>query len=261
MEANVYDLEGNPTGKIRLPEVFKAFVRADLIKRAVLTIQSHRIQPKGRDRMAGKRTSAESYGVGYGLSRVPRVKGERYARAGSAAFAPGTVKGRLAHPPTPEKKARKNMNKKEKVKALMAAVAATASREYVLSRGHIVDEKTELPLIVTDQIEEVSSTKEVCRVLANLGLWPDVERVRGSVKVRAGKGKMRGRRKKHGVGPLIVVKDGGAVLKAARNLPGVDVVKIDRLNVEALAPGTHPGRLTVWSESAVKRLEEKLTGA
>lgn len=261
MEANVYDLEGNPTGKMRLPEVFKAFVRADLIKRAVLAAQSHRIQPKGRDRMAGKRTSAESYGVGYGLSRVPRVKGERYARAGSAAFAPGTVKGRLAHSPTPEKKVRKNMNKKEKVRALMAAVAATASKEAVLSRGHIVDEKTELPLIITDQIEELNSTKEVCRVLANLGLWPDVERVRDSVKVRAGKGKMRGRRKKHGVGPLIVVKDGGAVLKAARNLPGVDVVKIDRLNVEALAPGTHPGRLTVWSESALKRLEEKLTGA
>jgi len=261
MRVNVYDLDGKPKRKMKLPEIFQAFIRTDLIKRAVLAAQSHRFQPKGRNIMAGKRTSAESYGVGYGLSRVPRVKGQRYSRSGTAAFAPGTVKGRLAHPPTPNKKISKSINKKERLKALTAALAATASKETVVNRGHIIDEKTKLPLIVTDQIEEVKVTNEAQRILLNLGLWSDVERVKESIKVRAGKGKMRGRKMKHGVGPLIIVNEDKGIVKAARNLIGVDVLKVDKLNVEALAPGTHPGRLTLWSEAAVKRIGEKFMGA
>ncbi len=49
-------------------------------------------------------------------------------------------------------------------------------------------------------------------------------------------------------------------MKAARNILGMDVVKIDSLNVELLAPGTHPGRLTIWSKSAFDKLEEIFGG-
>ena len=90
----IFDLEGKPTGKITLPSVFDTPLRPDVIKRAVLSIQSHRIQPQGRDPMAGKRTSAESRGTGMAIARVPREKGG----GGRAAFAPGTVGGRQASP-------------------------------------------------------------------------------------------------------------------------------------------------------------------
>jgi len=94
----IFDLQGKPSGKIDLPDVFSTPLRPGVIKRAVLAIQSNRLQPQGRDPMAGKKTTAESRGTGSGIARVPRVKG-----GGRAAFAPSTVKGRQPHPPKAEK--------------------------------------------------------------------------------------------------------------------------------------------------------------
>src|SRR5512141_1528249 len=93
--AEIFDLQGKATGKITLPVVFSTPIRPDVIKRAVLAIQSNRRQPQGRDPMAGKKTSAESRGTGSATARVPRMK----SGAGRAAFAPSTVKGRQPHPP------------------------------------------------------------------------------------------------------------------------------------------------------------------
>ncbi len=130
--AKIFDLQGKPTGKATLPSVFDTPLRPDVIKRAVLAIQSNRLQPQGRDPMAGKRTSAESRGTGMAMARIPRLKGS----SGRAAFAPGTVGGRQAHPPVSEKKIVKRIPKKEAHLALLSAIAATASKETVASRGH-----------------------------------------------------------------------------------------------------------------------------
>ena len=251
----VYGLDGKAVGKVRIPKVFQTPIRPDVIKRAVLAIQTHRLQPQGRDVMAGKRTSAESWGARHGVSRVPRVKGSRYPRASQGAFAPMTVGGRAAHPPKVEKVIRKEINKKERRLAIRSAIAATAVKELVAKRGHVVDEVKNFPLVVDDALEDLERTRDVREVFKNLGLWPDVERA-SERKVRAGKGKMRGRRLKKRKGPLIVVSKDGGIFKAARNLPGVDVVLVKDLNAELLAPGTHPGRLTVWTKSAFTALDE-----
>ncbi|MBS7659310.1 MAG: 50S ribosomal protein L4 [Candidatus Bathyarchaeia archaeon] len=249
---DVFDLEGKPVEKITLPEIFDTPLRPDVIKRAVLSIQSKRLQPKGRDPMAGKRTTAESLGVGLGLARVPRIKGP----SARAAFAPGTVGGRLAHPPVVEKKIVKEIPKKEKRLALFSAIAATASREVVASRGHVVDGVPQIPLVVVDDIESLKKTKEVEAVLTKLGVLGDLYRVRESVNIRAGRGKMRGRRIKQAVGPLIVISEDRGIVKAAENIPGVDVVPVTSLNAELLAPGTHPGRLTIWTKGAIEALSK-----
>ncbi|MCD6466088.1 50S ribosomal protein L4 [Candidatus Bathyarchaeota archaeon] len=249
--AKVFNLEGKQVGRIRLPDIFRTPFRPDVIKRAVVAIQSHRFQPKGRDPYAGKRTTAESWGAGYGISRVPRIKGGR-----RAALAPGTVGGRLAHPPVAEKKIYKKIPKKERRLALLSAIAATASKEIVKSRGHIVDNVPDIPLVVTDDLESVSKARELKNVLVSLGVWSDIERVKESIKVRSGKGKMRGRRIKMAVGPLIVVSKKDGIFKAARNFPGVDVVSVRDLNPELLAPGTHPGRLTIWTSSSIEELKK-----
>lgn len=246
----VFNLNGEAVGKIRLPTVFKTPIRRDVIKRAVLAIQTSRFQPQGRDPLAGKRTSAESRGVGLGIARIPRIKGPR----GTGAFAPGTVGGRLAHPPTAEKKIVKRIPKKEKRLALFSAIAATASKEVVTSRGHAVEGIPQIPLIVTDELESLKKTKDVEEALIKLGVLADLYRVRESVKVRAGKGKLRGRRLKRAVGPLIVVAEDKGIGEAAENLPGVEVVQTKELNAELLAPGSHPGRLTVWTVSAVETI-------
>ncbi|MEM2815733.1 MAG: 50S ribosomal protein L4 [Candidatus Bathyarchaeia archaeon] len=247
---NVFDLNGKPVGKINLPLAFMTPVRPDVIKRAVLAIQSSRLQPKGRDPMAGKKTTAESLGVGLGLARIPRTKGP----ASRGAFAPGTVGGRVAHPPTPEKKIIKKISKKEKQLALLSAIAATASKEIVAARGHSVEGIPQIPLVTVDELEALSRTEDFEETLIKLGVYSDIYRVRESVKIRAGKGKLRGRRIKRAVGPLIVIVEDRGVVKAARNMPGVDVVKVRDLNPEHLAPGTHPGRLTIWTRGAIEVL-------
>jgi len=256
----VYDLEGNLKGKVELPKIFETPYRPDIIRKAVVALQTHRLQPKGRDPMAGKRTTAESFGVGRDLARVPRVKGERHPKAGSAAFAPSTVGGRLAHPPRVEKKIWKRLNKKEARLALASAVAATGMKEIVESRGHIVESIPSIPLIVDDSIQQVSETKEAREILRRLGLWSDVERVLGKIKRRSGRACSRGRGLRIPKGPLIVYSEDRGVVKAFRNIPGIDLEKATDLNVEDLAPGTHPGRLTVYTESALKMLSEKFKG-
>jgi large subunit ribosomal protein L4e len=254
--AKVFNLEGKVLGKVGLPAVFKTPIRRDVIKRAVVALQSHRFQPQGRNPLAGKRRSVESWGAGHGIARVPRIKGMG-RRAG---YVVGTVGGREAHPPRSEKKIVKRIPKKEMKLALRSAVAATASKEIVASRGHITDYVPDFPLVVTDDIQKLKRTSEVEEALIKLGVWPDVYRVEESQKIRAGKGKMRGRRKKRAVGPLLVVTENEGVMKAARNIPGMDVVKVNNLNVELLAPGTHPGRLTMWSKSAFEKLGELFGG-
>lgn len=248
----IFNLNGKPTGKVNLPAIFGTPLRPDIIRRAVVALQSTRFQPQGRDPMAGKKTTAETRGVNLGMSRVPRMKGP----AGRAAFAPGTVGGRAAHPPTPEKKIVKRIPKKEKRLALLSAIAATASKDSIASRGHLIEDIPELPLIVTDEFETLKKTKEVEEVLINLGVLSDIYRIRESRKIRAGKGKYRGRRIKQAVGPLIIVAENKGISEAARNIPGVDVATVKELNVEMLAPGTHAGRLTIWTDSAIQKMNE-----
>jgi len=255
VSAKVFNLKGEAKGKVRLPPIFRTAFRPDVIKKAVVTIQSHRFQPQGRDVFAGKRTTAESRGVGFGMSRVSRVKGSQ-----RAAFVPSAVKGRATHPPKVEKKIEKRIPKKEMRLALQSAVAATASKEIVSSRGHVVEEVPDFPLVVVDEIQGLKKTQEVKDVFIQLGVWPDVYRVRESRKVRAGKGKGRGRRIKQAVGPLLVIDKNEGVVEAARNVPGVDIATLDGLNVELLAPGTHPGRLTIWTNSAFEKLEAVFGG-
>jgi len=254
--AKIFNLTGKQTGKIKLPPIFKTPLRPDVIKRAVLSIQSSRFQPQGRDPMAGKRTTAESRGVGLGIARIPRTKGP----SGRGALAPGTVGGRVAHPPLSEKKIVKRIPKKEKLLALFSAIAATASKKIVTSRGHAIEDVPQIPLIVTDELEKLKKTKEVEETLVNLGVLSDIYRVKESRKIRAGKGKLRGRKIKQAVGPLIVVAENNGIVEAARNIPGVDVVTVINLNAEILAPGTHPGRLTIWTSSAIEKLNELYSG-
>jgi large subunit ribosomal protein L4e len=254
--AKIFNLKGKPVGKATLPDVFATPLRPDVIKRAVLALQSIRRQAQGRDPMAGKRTSAESRGTGMGIARIPRVKGG----AGRAAFAPSTVGGRQPHPPRSEKNIVKRIPKKEARLALLSAIAATASKEVVASRGHRIEDVPEIPLIVTDLIEELTKTSEVEAALTNLGVFSDLYRVKTSRKIRAGKGKHRGRKMKQAVGPLIVVAENKGIFDAANNLIGVTVSKVNDLNAEILAPGTHPGRLTLWTNGALEQLAKLYGG-
>jgi large subunit ribosomal protein L4e len=166
------------------------------------------------------------------------------------------VSGRQGHPPLSEKIIVKKIPKKEKQLALRSAIAATASKEIVASRGHSVEDVVEIPLVVTGDLEGLTKTKEVEETLIHLGVLSELFRVKESRRIRSGRGKSRGRKMKHATGPLIVVNENKGIIEAAENLLGVNVVNVTDLNAELLAPGTHPGRLTIWTSTAIERLNE-----
>ena len=250
MKVPVFNLKNEKIDEVEVPKVFETPVRHDVIKRAVLALQSTRFQPQGRDPMAGKRTTAESMGTGHGTARVPRLKSGR-----RAAFGVSIVGGHQAFPPRSEKVIVKRINKKEKRFAIRSGIAATAVKELVEHRNHKIAEVKHLPIVIDDDVENLTKTKEVEELFQSLGIWADVERA-DRKKTRAGKGKMRGRRKKIGKGPLIVVSQDNGISKASGNLPGVDIADVHSLNADLLAPGAHPGRLVVWGRSAFEKLDE-----
>jgi large subunit ribosomal protein L4e len=248
MNATVRDLNGEESGTVELPEVFETAYRPDLIRRAVLAAQANRKQAYGADEYAGMRTPAESMGSGRGMAHVPRENGQ-------GARVPQTVGGRKAHPPKAEKEQGKSINNKERQLAIRSAVAATADPELVAERGHQFDDELELPLVVSDEFEDLLKTKEVVSFLEAVGVHADIERSENNRKVKAGQGKLRGRKYTRPKSILFVTSEEPS--KAARNLAGADVVTASEVNAEDLAPGTHAGRLTVFTESAVEEVADR----
>lgn len=267
MKLSIKDIKNKDSGSISLPSQFDEEYRPDLVQRAVLSLQARARTPYGAKPMAGKRASAElsrrrrkyrgSYGMG--ISRVPRKilsrRGTRMQWVG--AFAPGTVGGRRAHPPKANKIWTQKINKTENRKAIRSALAATVNRDLVVARGHRAPK--DYPFIISNDFENIEKTRDVMAAFAALALGEELDRA-DTKKVRAGKGKMRGRKYKRRIGPLMVVASTNTkIALAARNIPGIDIVCVDELNAEVLAPGTHAGRITLYTESAIKRLtEEKL---
>ncbi len=250
-----YTLTGKASKEsLDLPAQFDTPYRPDVIRRAVLALQSRRRQPHGVDELAGKRNTAESWQTGHGRSRVPRVKGSGTGAANKAAFAPGTVGGRVAHPPEARKILVEQINAKENRLAIRSAIAASANPKLVAARGHKIDNIPNIPLIVSSRLESLSTTKEVQDILTALGCGDDLDRASNGRSIRAGKGKMRGRKMKVPKSILIIIGQDSGIGKAARNLPGVDIAEVHGLNAELLAPGTHAGRLVVWTTSAIDRL-------
>ena len=247
MQVPVRTTDGDTDGEIDLPDVFESEYRPDLIKKAVHAAQANRKQDYGADEYAGMRTPAESFGSGRGQAHVPR-------EGGKGRRVPQTVGGRPAHPPKPEKDRSLSMNKKARQKAVRSAIAATTDAEIVAERGHEFDDDVELPVVVSDDFEDVHKTKEAAEMLDALGLGADIERA-DETKIKAGQGSARGRKYTRPKSVLFVTSEDPS--RAARNLAGADVTTAAELNAEDLAPGTHPGRLTVWTESAVEEVADK----
>jgi large subunit ribosomal protein L4e len=259
--ANILNLQGAVKGTIEMPATFEETVREDLIRRAVLAENSLKLQPQGHSLLAGMNTTARYYGTmssyrsgrHMGIAIRPRQK-LGGGRQGDVRRIPSSVKGRRAHPHRIEKTIIERINIKEYQKAIRSSIAATANANYVL-KGRKIDVK--LPLVVTDEIESIKKTKELIKVLETLKLSKDLE---ASKTPRIRKGLRRLASRKHfRKSLLIVVGSDKGVVKAARNIPGIDACTTSSINANLLAPGGVPGRITLWSESAVKSLASEVS--
>lgn len=264
MKLTIYDAKKAKKGDCSLPKQFQEDVRVDLIQRAVRALQANARQSYGADPEAGKRASAElsrrrrkyrgSYGQG--ISRVPRKiltrRGTRMYMVG--AFAPGTVGGRRAHPPKSMKSWIQKVNVRENRKAIRSALAAVVDGKLVRARGHKVPD--EYPFVLDSSFEKLAKTADVVNALETLGLNDELARAEPT-KVRAGKATYRGRRTKRATSLLLVTSEPCALMKGAGSIPGVEVVPIRSLNASLLAPGTHPGRATLFTDAALKVMESE----
>ena len=245
----IHGKDGKAAGTTELPPVFTTAFRPDLIRKAVNVAQANRRQRYGASPVAGERPSVEWPGKGKGMARTPRKK-----QASGAAFVPNAFKGRRAHPPESRHFWNEKMNTKERRLAIASAIAATADGKAVKARGHKVADSVAFPIIVADDIAAVAATSDMAEAFGKLGLGADLERAKLGVHVRAGMGKLRGRRYRTPTSVLLVTADGKA--PAAFNLAGVEVVAARNLSAEHLAPGGDAGRLTVYTQGALAQIKE-----
>merc|ERR1712085_94516 len=150
----------------------------------------------------------------------------------------------------------RRVNVKMKRHAVVSALAASSLPPLVMARGHRIGEVAELPLVVSGGIESVQKTKQALEILKKVGCEEELQRVLDSKKVRSGKGKMRNRRYTMRRGPLVVYNEDNGIVRAMRNIPGVETACVDRLNLLKLAPGGNFGRFIIWTEGAFKKLND-----
>ncbi|KAI4290759.1 large subunit ribosomal protein L4e [Pancytospora philotis] len=250
---NVYDVDGTTVLRtLEKPDVFNVELRDDLVQSVHGLTMLNQRQPYAVSPLAGKQHSAESWGTGRAMARVPRVKGSGTRRAGQAAFANFARKGRMAHPTKVTRRWNRKIPLTLRRTVCAMSIAATAIPEIVEGRGHRISKVNMLPIVVSNDISGISKTKEAVQMLNTLGLDEDLERVDKSRTITCGRGKMRNRRYNMKRGILLV--HGGEELPAFANIQGVDTIKVDNLNVLTLAPGGKFGRLIVWTESAFTKL-------
>nr|CAG4646348.1 EOG090X0822 [Macrothrix elegans] len=251
---SIYNEKAEASGNIQLPAVFKAPIRPDIVNFVHQQMSLNRRQPYAVSDKAGHQTSAESWGTGRAVARIPRVRGGGTHRSGQGAYGNMCRGGRMFAPTKIWRRWHRKINVNQKRYALCSAIAASGIPALVLSKGHLINDVPEMPLVVSDKVQEYKKTKQAVLLLRRLRAWTDVQKARLALRFRAGKGKMRNRRRTAKLGPLVIYGEDKGITRAFRNIPGVDLVSVNKLNLRKLAPGGHVGRFCIWTESAIQRL-------
>jgi large subunit ribosomal protein L4e len=145
--------------------------------------------------------------------------------------------------------------------ATASALAASSVPSLLFARGHRIGNVAEVPLVVDSKTFEnaaITKTKAAVALLQAVGAGQELVKVSKSRKLRAGKGKLRNRRFRQRRGPLVVYNpetDGKELVRAFRNIPGVETSSVYSLNLLQLAPGGHLGRFIIWTSSAFAALD------
>merc|ERR1711987_8439 len=255
-QITVYSEKNEATdAPVCLPAVFKAPIRPDIVSFIHHEVAKNHRQAYAVNRDAGHQTSAESWGTGRAVARIPRVRGGGTHRSGQGAFGNRCRGGHMFAPTKTYRRWHRKVNVAQKRYAIASAIAATGVPALVMAKGHRVDHVAELPLVISDKIQSYTKTKEAHIFLKKSKAYSDIEQVYKSKRFRAGKGKMRDRKRIMKKGPLVIYDQDQGLSKAFRNIPGVETCSVDHLNLLKLAPGGHVGRVCIWTESAFKKLD------
>lgn len=250
-QVQLQDATGPAAAYVTLPMVMTGPIRPDVVQDVFTRMSKNRRQPYAVSKYAGMQVSAESWGTGRAVARLPRVHGSGTHRAGQGAFANMARGGRMFGPTKVWRKWHAKISTNQRRYATVSALAASAVPALVQARGHRIENVPEVPLVLsTASTSGIAKTKQAAELLRAVGAYTDVERVAASHQIRTGKGKGRNRRYTQRRGPLLVYKEDSSLTKAMRNLPGVEVCQVSRLNLLQLAPGGHLGRFVIWTQDA-----------
>jgi len=255
---SVYDSENASEKKctVPMPAVLASPLRPDLVRYIHMNVSKNRRQPIAVGGKVGYETAGESWGTGRAVARVPRAPGGGTHRSGQGVFGNMCRGGGMFNPTKTWRRWHRKVNVTEKRHAVATSLAASTLPPLVMARGHRIGAVAELPLVVSDSVEALEKTKQAVATLKELGCGEELQRVLDSKKVRAGKGKARNRRYTMRVGPLVVYNEDNGIVRAMRNIPGVETANVNRLNILRLAPGGQFGRFVIWTEGAFKKLNE-----
>ncbi|XP_036679132.1 60S ribosomal protein L4-like [Balaenoptera musculus] len=253
---SVYSEKGESSGKnVTLPAVFKAPIRPDIVNFVHTNLRKNNRQPYAVSELAGHQTSAESWGTGRPVARIPRVRGGGTHPSGQGALGNMCRGGRIFVPTKTWRHWHRRLNTMQKRHVICSALAALVLPALAMSKGHRIVEVPELPLVAEDKVEGYKKTKEAVLLRKNLKARNDIRKVYGSQRMRAGKGKVRNRRRIQHRGPCINYNEDSGTIKAFRNIPGITLLNISKLNILKLAPAGHVGHFCIWTESAFRKLE------
>jgi large subunit ribosomal protein L4e len=254
---NVYKLNGETSGvMVKTPAVFGAPIRVDVLNFVHDQMRRNSQQAHSVSVKAGHQTSAESWGTGRAVARIPRVHGGGTSRSGQGAYGNMCRGGHMFAPIKVFRRWHRHINVQQRRYAMCAAIASTGVPALALARGHRIEKTPEFPLVIADDAEALKKTKAAKDVLKSIGAWSDIQKVYASERWRAGIGKLRNRRNIRKRGPIIIYNSDNGISRAFRNIPGITLINVSRLNLLKLAPGGHVGRFAVWTESAFKKLDD-----
>ncbi|OQR77722.1 60S ribosomal protein L4-A-like [Tropilaelaps mercedesae] len=255
--ATVYAESNEASGtNAGMPAVFRAPIRPDLISFVHHQLLKNKRTPYAVSKEAGHQTSAESWGTGRAVARIPRVRGGGTHRSGQGAFGNMCRGGRMFAPTKTWRRWHRRVNVTQRRHAAASAISASGVTALVMAKGHAIEKINEVPLVVSDKIQDYRKTKQAVGLLKNIKAWDDVEKVYKSKRLRPGKGKRRNRRYKKKCGPLVIYEKDNGIVRAFRNIPGVDTCDVNALSLFKLAPGGHAGRFIIWTESAFRKLND-----
>jgi len=254
---SVFDLSSASAGagESTLPAVMTAPIRPDIVQYVHQLMMKNKRQPYAVNKLSGMETPAISWGTGRAVSRIPRVPGGGTSRSGQGAFGNMCRGGRMFGATKIWRRWHRKISVNQRRYAVASALAASAVTPLVMARGHKIDNVPELPLVLSDSLNNIIKTKQANEVLKTFGAFADVEKCADSKKIRRGVGKSRNRRYTMRRGPLIVTESLEGVSQGFKNIPGVEVVTVDNLNLLDLAPGGHLGRFIIWTKGAFDRLD------
>jgi large subunit ribosomal protein L4e len=257
MKAKVLDKSGKEKGSMDLPEIFLTEIRRDILQKVFESLKMK--QPMGTKIGAGAQYSASGIFIkarhrwkgtyGKGISRVPRKIMSRHGSSFNSigATVASARGGRRAHPPKAAEDQYRKVNKKEMNLAMASAFAGTIDATF-LEKKYGVSVKE--AVVFNDAVLKLK-TKELLSLLNSVFGEASTKLFKQKI-IRTGKGKARGRKYKSNAGLLFVISSDEKM-----NQNGITVKKVSELKLKDLSPNGQPGRLTAYTENAIKEIGAK----